>query len=163
MGDLAVTVTTRTSPTGDRGFTLIELLTVLAVLSLVMMLVVPRFSSGSGQTDLLAAGQRLAAALQATRTAAMMEGRPATLSIDIEQRRFTGPSDLATGILPPDVDVTVLADFGDLLSNQQANLRFFPDGTSTGGRVVLTGDSGSVRVAIQWLTGRVTVDGLMEE
>ena len=156
-------VTTRISRTGDRGFTLIELLTVLAVLSLVMMLVVPRFGSGSGQTALLAAGERLATALQATRAAAMMNGRPATLSIDIEQRRFAGPSDLATGTLPPDVDVAVLADFGDLLSDQRANLRFFPDGTSTGGRVVLTGDSGSVRVAIQWLTGRVTVDRLMEE
>ena len=37
---------------------------------------------------------------------------------------------------------------------------FFPNGTSTGGRVVLAASDGRRAVDVDWLTGRVTVTAL---
>ena len=39
-------------------------------------------------------------------------------------------------------------------------LLFFPNGTSTGGRLVLAAADGRRAVAVDWLTGRVTVAAL---
>jgi general secretion pathway protein H len=42
----------------------------------------------------------------------------------------------------------------------EAGLMFFPNGTSTGGRVVLAASDGRRAVDVDWLTGRVTVTAL---
>ena len=42
----------------------------------------------------------------------------------------------------------------------EAGLMFFPNGTSTGGRVVLAAVDGRRAVNVDWLTGRVTVTAL---
>jgi len=52
----------------------------------------------------------------------------------------------------------------DQINEQTASFRFYPDGSSNGGRVtVAAGEAGNVRefaIDVDWLTGRVTVADL---
>ena len=41
----------------------------------------------------------------------------------------------------------------------RGRIRFFPDGSSTGGRVTLTSDERLYHVDVDWLTGQVRVRG----
>ena len=43
------------------------------------------------------------------------------------------------------------------LEGQQGAIRFFPDGTSTGGRVRLSEDTRTKEIVVQWLTGHVKI------
>jgi general secretion pathway protein H len=44
------------------------------------------------------------------------------------------------------------------LSNGVAKLRFFPDGSATGGRITLEKNKLSQEININWLTGHVSID-----
>ena len=46
----------------------------------------------------------------------------------------------------------------ELVTNGRGAIRFFPDGTSTGGRVTLTDGKGEHHVVVDWLTGRISVN-----
>ncbi|MFC6669230.1 GspH/FimT family pseudopilin [Marinobacterium aestuariivivens] len=48
------------------------------------------------------------------------------------------------------------ADRGDPESGP--SIRFYPDGSSSGGTVVLTGSGGRYEIGVDWLTGRVRID-----
>ena len=37
-------------------------------------------------------------------------------------------------------------------------IRFFPDGSSTGGEIMLAGAAGTFFVRVDWLTGRIRID-----
>ena len=50
------------------------------------------------------------------------------------------------------------------LSEKGGAIRFFPDGSSTGGRITLSIDSMRYLVNVDWLTGRVKVmESVVEE
>ena len=46
---------------------------------------------------------------------------------------------------------------GERQSATLGDIRFNPDGSSTGGRIVLADGSRKIAVGVDWLTGRVTV------
>ena len=42
-------------------------------------------------------------------------------------------------------------------SDSIGRIRFYPDGTSTGGRVTLTGSGAKYDILVDWLSGRVKI------
>ena len=57
------------------------------------------------------------------------------------------------------LDLRLLTGTAELIDNGSGRIRFYPDGTSTGGRVTVGDDGRDFDVRIDWLTGRVAVDG----
>ena len=57
----------------------------------------------------------------------------------------------------PDLAISVVAADG-LVAGNRAEIGFFPDGSSTGGRVMLSGGGTRAVVAIHWLTGRAHME-----
>jgi len=43
----------------------------------------------------------------------------------------------------------------ELSGNVSGRLRFFPDGSSTGGRIVLVNDGDRREIEVDWLTGKI--------
>jgi len=70
-----------------------------------------------------------------------------------------GPSrsaaSLATGKLGEDLALKLEAAETEQLGEHRGAVRFFPDGNSTGGRIVLAQGDRGYQVGVQWLTGRV--------
>ena len=142
----------------EAGFTLIEMLVVLAILVLVAGVAMPLLSGGSDGLRLQIAASELAAAFRATRSAAILRNDETTMLIDVDRRTFrstvVAPRAFAAGI---DAKLTFAAAVGAAPSD--GGFRFFPDGSSTGGDVLLSLHGQQSRLCIDWLTGRVLRDG----
>ncbi|MGF1525321.1 MAG: GspH/FimT family pseudopilin [Candidatus Competibacterales bacterium] len=140
----------------SRGFTLLELLVVLVIMGLAS-LVVPPVLSGIGDTLALKGGARqLAAGLRRARSQAVTQQRPVRLMVDLERRQFQLDAGRWIDLPAPGVATVALHTAqSEVLDDQRAGIRFFPDGSATGGHVVLDNGRLAYRVNVDWLTGRV--------
>ena len=141
----------------ESGFTLIELLVVLAILAGVLYLVVPRLSASGGSAALRASAADLASELRVVRSAAIAADDAEALIVDPKRNRFAAQGAERFHPVPPDVRMTVLTAESELLPDGTPSIRFFPDGSSTGGGVELAGKGLTVIVAVDWLTGQVSL------
>ena len=145
------------------GFTLIELLVVLFILALVAAFVIPSLGRGEA-VEIKSAARSLAAGLRHTRNHALNVNRSATLSLDVAKREFRLPGEERVRKLPGRVDIVLFTARSERESEARATIRFFPDGTSTGGRITLSTERLRYLVDVDWLTGRVNViESVVEE
>ena len=147
-----------TSPCAGRagGFTLIELLVSLAILGLALSLITgykPPWSRGLG---LQATAAELAAGLRLARSEAILSNRPVLFDIDLTGHRYRIGTGTPRG-LPADFSLELLTISGEVLNGREGDIRFNPDGSSTGGRISLADGRRRIGVGVDWLTGRVIV------
>ncbi|WP_018175274.1 MULTISPECIES: GspH/FimT family pseudopilin [unclassified Thioalkalivibrio] len=140
-----------------RGFTLIELLVVLAILAGVAGLMVVQFEGALSGMETRAAARDVASALRAARGRAIATQQETGVAVDVEHRRYrlVGFSGESTHTFSSTIAVELFTDRTSLLSETEGLIRFFPDGSSTGGHVTLTSDAGQYTIEVAWLTGRV--------
>jgi len=60
--------------------------------------------------------------------------------------------------IPETIDVTVVTAQTELTGKGAANIRFFADGSSTGGRITLERGQTSWKIDINWLTGQAELE-----
>lgn len=138
------------------GFTLIELLVTLAILSLALVLIAgykPPWSRGLG-IDATAA--ELATGLRLARSEAILANRPVAFDLDLIGHRYRVGKGTPR-VLPVDLSLKLLTVSGEARNQGEGDIRFNPDGSSTGGRISLTDGRRSIGVGVDWLTGRVSV------
>lgn len=139
------------------GFTLLELMAVLLVLAAALAVSLPFIarSTGGSSTELRAAARIVAAGLRQTRDRAISANRAAAMQFDVELRRIRlGPR---TRHLPRWLRFGLFTARSERVDATRGNIRFFPDGSSTGGRVMLGTNHRSLSVDVDWLTGRVSL------
>jgi general secretion pathway protein H len=137
------------------GFTLIEILVVLAIMGVVLGIVLGRGPMNSRGLQTRAAAGALAQTLRAARAQAIATDHDVSVAIDPARHVFAmdhGPErlvarDLALAIVPP-----VLPGPGSVRL-----IRFSPDGSATGGGVLLGTGRRRIGVRVEWLTGKVSV------
>ena len=56
-----------------------------------------------------------------------------------------------------DIEITFQTARSEVTSETIGQIRFFPDGSATGGRIGLALDGQQVEVVVDWLTGLVSV------
>lgn len=137
------------------GFTLLELLVVLVILGLSAAVALPALTRGPGRADLARGAQEVAAALRAARALAITENRPARFTADTLSGRFAAEGQPERSI-PDGIGLSVTTVQGQAAGGVAA-IRFFPDGSSTGGGVVLSRGALAFEVRVSWLTGAATV------
>jgi general secretion pathway protein H len=131
-----------------------ELLVVLAIAALAMSAVPPLFSAAMPGVEMKAAARRTLTSLRLARELAIRQGTDLALVVDVEARRLELPGHRSLS-LPGRLDIKLEAADREMIDDWRGAIRFFPDGSSTGGRVILaSGDSG-YQVGVSWLTGRV--------
>jgi general secretion pathway protein H len=139
-----------------RGFTLIELLVVLAIGAFLTALVVPRLTGATQKAAVRSAARELEAALRATRSTAMAQGHAQALILNTASGAFQEGAH--TGRLPGGVHLALTTTTGDRLEGETGRIRFFPDGTSTGGGIDVWSGSDRNQVLVDWLSGRVSIE-----
>jgi general secretion pathway protein H len=145
------------------GFTLIELLAVLFILALTAAVVVPSLGGGD-VVELKSAARSLASGLRHTRNQALNDNRSATLALDVVKHEFQLPGERRVRKLPERIDIVLFTARSEQQNEQRGAIRFFPDGSSTGGRITLSTESMRYLVNVDWLTGRVRViESVVEE
>ena len=158
---------TRSGPLpGDRkqdGFTLIELLVVLAIIGLLVTLAPMGLSRMMPGLEVQAAARQLSASLRNARSIAIRDNQEATLTLDLEERRYSLAGETRDYEIDEDIEIKLLTATSEQESEQVGSIRFFPDGTSTGGTVTLTGGGVAYDVLVDWLTGRIEIAEAVEE
>lgn len=138
-----------------RGFTLIEMLAVIALIAIAVTVTAVSLR-GRARGQLEASAQKVAAGLRDTRTRAMATGKPQWFTVDLRGRAWTAPG-RAPRAFPSGAEVRVASAAEDADRTGVARIRYFPDGSSSGGNIVLSDERHSARVDVDWLTGAVTV------
>lgn len=144
-------------PRTATGFTLLELLVVLVVMGLIYSIGLPLISAGMPGTELKGAARQLAAGLRKARSQAVTQKQEAVLTVDVEQHRFDLSGDRKSYALPAKIDITLFTAQSEMLHDKVGSIRFFPDGSSTGGRITVGYGDRKFNVNIDWLTGQVAV------
>ena len=138
------------------GFTLIEVIVTLAILGLALVLVAgykPPWSSGLG---LKGTASELASGLRLARSEAIASNRPVPFDLDVTGHVYRVGA-RAERRLPANLSIELVTIAGESRGARIGDIRFNPDGSSTGGRIVLAEGTRRTAVGVDWLTGRVSV------
>ncbi len=139
------------------GFTLVELLVVLAIISLLLAFTPAAFNRMMPGLEVQSATRQLAASLRSARSAAIRDNTETTLTLDLEARIYRLDALGREQAIDEDIEVSMLTARSELEGEQTGRIRFYPDGTSTGGRVTFAGGGAAYDVLVDWLTGRVRI------
>ena len=144
---------------GQAGFTLVELLVVLAVMGVLAALAAPRFDRLLPRLGLDAAAGEVAAVLHAARAAAVRGNREVEVVVDVRTGVIGYGAAPRRHAVPDGIAVTLHTARGEGMDESSGAIRFFNDGSSTGGGLTLARAEASRRILVDWLTGDVRIVG----
>ena len=141
-----------------RGFTLIELLVVLTLIALLATMATPMIQRAVPGVEIRTAAEGVRTELRLARSLAISDNRETWLSIDVELGEYQRDSAVRVHAIPPAIRLTLLTARREQIDEARGRIRFFPDGTSTGGIVRLLREERVYEVAVDWFDGRVSID-----
>lgn len=122
----------------------------LALVGLITALALPRVLPNAGASGMRIKAFEIAALLRVDRNAALRSGRTVATAVDAGARRVRSGASGATVVVP--------AAFALQLATGAPNgFRFFPDGTSSGGELILARPDAGLSVRVNDLTAAVSI------
>ena len=136
------------------GFTLIELLVVLLIVGVVLSLAPAGFHRVMPGLQAKSAAREAAAVFREARSLAIRDNREAAVIVDTEAKAYQLTTAGRIHRLDEGLAVSLVAAASEQLDDSTARIRFFPDGSSTGGRLTLSRNERTYHIVVDWLTGR---------
>jgi general secretion pathway protein H len=87
----------------------------------------------------------------------MVTRRDALLTLDVEAREFQVGNDSTVRQVSDKVELKLFTAQTEVASERKGSIRFYPDGSSTGGRITVSSGERKYLVDVDWLTGRVSI------
>lgn len=142
------------------GFTLIELIVALSIAVLALGAAPMALGRMYDTMQYRSTVRDMLSELKATRLQAVRSGKPSVFTVDLDSRRFGAGSDPVHRI-PTKLKVRAIVADAEVDAQGRAGIRFYPDGSATGGSIVLErAGGGGVRLRVDWLLGRVSQEVL---
>lgn len=145
----------------QRGFSLLELMAVLILIAIAVTIASVSVANSLGSAKIQAVSRDLVAALRYTRGQAIVKGQQKTLDVDLEDMSYTAPGKAAVKF-PDKVEIKLLTAQNELIHDKAGRIRFYPDGSSTGGHISVIAGAREWRVNVGWLTGEVDLEELKQ-
>lgn len=139
------------------GFTLIELVVVLLVAVLGFAALGGSIGSGNKSTQLQALARDLASALRYAHGQALATQRQTSVAIDLRNNSYQISNRDKVYTFAEEVDVSLVIAEEEFGADQTGSIRFFGDGSSTGGRITLEWGTQLRRIDVNWITGEVRI------
>ncbi|MEO7066137.1 MAG: GspH/FimT family pseudopilin [Rhodanobacter sp.] len=140
----------------SRGFTLLEMLAVIVLIGIATAAVSVSVTRGLASARVSSASAELSAALRATRTQAIVHGETQNFDVDTQANSYRNVKGRDVS-LPKGMRLSITSAKEDQPNSHTGRIRFFPDGSSTGGRITLQMGKRQWHVNVSWLTGQVRV------
>ena len=141
----------------SRGYTLFEVLVVLAIIGLVLA-AVPMIAGRRSGPEVRAAAIEIASSMREARSEAITRFRPVAFQLDVDARTYRVGDGGSVQPLPRTLELALYTARSELASKTAGGIRFFPDGSATGGRITVSEDGQRYVVSVDWLTGAVAVE-----
>lgn len=135
---------------GVAGYTLLELMIVIFIISLIYYALSTGFKKTTAKTTKQAISE-LIQAINHTRSYAVLKKQTQRLDVNLSTHCYLFTDiQQQTCLAEHAITATGLNDGGD---PTLINYQFFPDGSASGGHIIIDGN----RIDINWITGRATV------
>jgi general secretion pathway protein H len=141
------------------GFTLIELLITMLIVALMLSVATPRFAAMLPGAKLRHTTLVLAADLRSARSDAISGGRVLAVQFDVADRHYGVDIEKSVTDWPEKIQLEVVVPESMLNDQQQPEIWFYPDGSSSGGEIHCSSGGRSFVVSVNWLAGWVAVQG----
>lgn len=139
-----------------KGFTLLELMIVLFILVLAVGAISINIANGNPASQIKAAARDMASALRYARGQALISRKPVWVSINLAENSYRISDREKKFNLPESMHLTLmLAE--NTVQNEEGHVVFYPDSSSSGGRIELEQDGFHQRIDINWLNGNVSI------
>lgn len=128
---------------------------VLVVIGLLVSLVPAAFNRVLPGLELKSSVRELASVFRGARSQAIRDNRETVIGIDVQEKIYRAGG--KTIAIPRGFELALFTAESETLSDSAGQIRFFPDGTSTGGRVTMKADEQTYYIVVDWLSGRVKI------
>lgn len=147
----------RQFPATAGGFSLLELIVVLVLVGLLFTVIGISVSRSISSAEIRNAARELTAGLRHTRGQAIIRREQQVFTVDTERRSWqAGNSEPVQ--LPEGLDITINTARSELTGERAGGIRFYPDGASTGGSVVVSTAGREWHITVGWLTGEIGIE-----
>ena len=99
----------------------------------------------------------VAAGLRSAQAQAITRNQERLFILDLEKRQFSLGTELLPTQLPASLTLKMKTAESEQISESEGGIRFFPDGSSTGGAITVTSGDTALSLSVDWITGRVTI------
>jgi len=133
------------------------MLLVLAIAVIAMMVVLPNLSRGLAAAEMRSATRDIASSLRYSRGYAIASGKESEFNIDVKSNRYSVSGRTKQYAVSDTIQLKLLTVDAEIKNEGQGVIRFYPDGSSTGGRITLETEDRTRIVDINWLTGQIEI------
>jgi len=141
----------------ESGVTLLEMIVVLVIISISLIIVAPNFKSSNINAASQYKIKEIMTLMSDTRNQAIRKNKEFVFFIDVENKQYWSSSALPKKNILTDFEVKVLAAETEYLNEMTGGIRFYPDGSSTGGTISLNRNNESHHINVDWLTGHTNL------
>lgn len=140
------------------GFSLLEMLCVVLLIGVMATMTAVSVQRGLGGARAQSAAGELAAALRRARLQAVVGGRITDFRLDPARASYR-IGDAVPVVLSGDLHLGMryAREAVEPAATEAGGIRFFPDGSSSGGRITLRQGRRQWRLDVSWLTGAVAI------
>lgn len=142
---------------GNQGYTLLELMIVLLIIGFCIAAAAQAGIQRMPGFQLRTGTGVVAAALREARSLAIRDNLDTTVVLDIEARTLRIGADARERQLDHSLGISLYTATSEMQGQDRGAIRFFPDGSSTGGRIRLSSETQVNDVVVSWLTGYVEI------
>lgn len=142
----------------NKGFTLIEMIIVLVISVLGFSVISSNINSGNYGTKLQLVARDIASALRYTQSQALMNQQSMSVDINLKDNSYSLSNQQKQYSFNKEIAVSLIIAEQEYTDEQVASIRFFPDGSSTGGRITLEWENQIKQIDVNWITGQVTIN-----
>ena len=137
---------------GQPGFTLIEILVSLVVAAIGFSAASVALGRAVDRAQYADTVETVIASVRHARSTAIAKQQDVLLSFDVNSKRLQLEGIPVQQLMPEAIEVQ-LTVAEEEVSGDDAAIRFYPDGSATGGRIVLSHRARATQVDVDWLTG----------
>jgi general secretion pathway protein H len=139
------------------GYTLLELIVALVVAGLLIGLVPPLLNRGVSASTLRAEARGLAATLRSARSQAVNRQAETLVAVNTSKHLYKISNSGKVRHFSKGIAVKTVGARSEQTADHVQRFRFYPDGSTSGGQITLSGAKQKVVVDLNWLTGGVAV------
>lgn len=129
----------------------------LAILALALAVAVPAFDRLAPGFALRATVRDTAATLREARSLAIARNREVAVVVDVDARTVGIEASDRMAAVDERLGLSLYSAAEELIDRGAGRIRFYPDGTSTGGRVSFSLGDRRNEVTVSWITGMVAI------